>query len=377
VFFDDDIRADRLPQGTVCLTYDDGPGESPGDGPGPHTRELGRYLRDQGIRGTFFVLGRHLQRHRDSVVALNEWGHLVGNHTYSHPGLVALAEAGGDVIAEVERTDALLRPIVPGPVSYFRAPYGNWRQTVEPTAGVRRDRSHSIVAAQLNASGRLAHVVGPVNWDIVAEDWECWHLGIPPEEAARRYVEEVDRIGRGLILMHDSSEDDGLRPRNQTMLMTKSMVPELRRRGYRFVRLDEIPQVRSAARVRSQVVLGAEDGPPLTLEPGGGDEIIPDRSENAPRIPFGVAPLTPGWFALRARNGLFLSVPGAGTGLVRATSPEAGPQESFRLEALGASGSAVRSATGGYLTLSDMERGPCLAVMPCRRGRTAFLVNPC
>jgi peptidoglycan/xylan/chitin deacetylase (PgdA/CDA1 family) len=322
-------------------------------------------------------VGRHLQRHRDSVVALNEWGHLVGNHTYSHAGLVALAEAGGDLVAEVERTDALLRPIVRGPVSYFRAPYGNWRETVEPTAGVRRDRSHSFVAAQLNASGRLAHVVGPVNWDIVAEDWECWHLGIPPEEAARRSVEEADRFRRGLILRHDSSEDDALRLRNQTMLMTKKMVPELKRRGYRFVRLDEIPQVRSAAMVRSQVMLGAEGGPPLTLEPGGGDAIIADRSENAPRIPFGVAPLTAGWFALRARTGLFLSVPGAGTGLVRATSPEARPRESFRLEALGAAGSAVRSATGGYVTLTDTERGSCLALTPRRRGWTAFLVNPC
>jgi peptidoglycan/xylan/chitin deacetylase (PgdA/CDA1 family) len=377
VFFDDDIKADRLPQGTVCLTYDDGPGESQGDGPGPHTQELGRYLRDQGIRGTFFVVGRHVERYRDSVVALSAWGHLVGNHTYSHPGLVALAEAGGDVGGEVERTDALLRLIASGPVSYFRAPYGNWRQTVERTPGDRRDRSDSIVAAQLNASGKLSHIVGPINWDIVAEDWECWRRGIPPEEAARRYVDEIDRVGRGLILMHDSSEDDALRPRNQTLLMSKRLVPELKRIGYRFVRLDEIPQVRCVAMVRSQVVLGADGGPPLTLEPGGGDEIVPDYSGNAPRIPFGVAPLIAGWFALRARNGLFLSGPGTATGLIRASSPEAGPRESFCLEALGAAGFAVRSATSGYLTLTDTERGPCLAVTPHRRGRLAFTVHPC
>jgi peptidoglycan/xylan/chitin deacetylase (PgdA/CDA1 family) len=377
VFFDDDIKADRLPPGTICLTYDDGPGESEGDGPGPHTRELGRYLRDAGIRATFFVVGRHVELHRDSVVALNEWGHLVGNHTYSHPGLVALAESGGDVVAEVERTDALLRPIVGGPVTYLRAPYGNWRQTEEVAPGVRRDRSDSIVAALLNASGRFPHVVGPVNWDIVAEDWECWRLGVPPEEAARRYVDEVDRIGRGMILMHDSSDDDALRPRNQTMLMTKRMVPELKRKGYRFVRLDEIPQVRTAAPVRSQVVLAVDGGGPLALDPGGGDEIAPDFTEKALRVPFGVVPLAAGRFALRARNGLFLSEPGAGagTGLVTATSPEAGPRESFRFEALGASGFAVRSATGGYITVTDTERGPRLAVTSRGRERLAFTVE--
>jgi hypothetical protein len=264
---------------------------------------------------------------------------------------------------------------VSGPVTYLRAPYGNWRQTVEVAPGVRRDRSDSIVAARLNASGRFPHVVGPVNWDIVAEDWECWRLGIPPEEAARRYVDEVDRVGRGMILMHDSSEDDALRPRNQTLLMTKRMVPALKRKGYRFVGLDEIPQVRTAALVRSQVVLAADGGRPVALDPRGGDELAPDLPEDAPRVPFGVAPLAAGRFALRARNGLFLSETGAGSGLVTATSPEAGPRESFRLESLGASGFAVRSATGGYFTVTDTERGPRLAVTPQRRARLAFTVD--
>ena len=376
MFFDDDIKADRLPRGTICLTYDDGPGESEGNGPGPQTRELGRYLHDVGIRATFFVVGRHVELYRDSVLALDGWGHLVGNHTYSHPGLVALAESGGDVVGEVERTDELLRPIVSGPVTYLRAPYGNWRQTVEVASGVRRDRPESIVAAILNASGRFPHVVGPVNWDIVAEDWECWRLDVPPEEAARRYVDEVDRVGRGMILMHDSSEDDLLRPRNQTMLMTKRMVPELKRKGYRFVGLDEIPQVHTAAMVRSQVVLIADGDRPLALDADGSDQIALDFWENSPRIPFGVAPFAAGGFALRARNGLFLSGPGAGTGLVTATSPDAGPRELFRFEVLGAVGCAVRCATGGYFTVTDTERGPRLAVTPRRSERLAFTYDP-
>lgn len=101
MFFDLDIKADRLPPKTICLTYDDGPGETPGPGPGPHTRGLGRYLFEQGIQATFFMLGQHVERYPSLPRELRAWGHLVGNHTYSHPGLVRLAQAGGDVVGEV------------------------------------------------------------------------------------------------------------------------------------------------------------------------------------------------------------------------------------------------------------------------------------
>jgi hypothetical protein len=55
MFFHRDIKGDQLPPKTICLTYDDGPGETPGDGPGPNTRELGRFLHAHHMRGYRFV----------------------------------------------------------------------------------------------------------------------------------------------------------------------------------------------------------------------------------------------------------------------------------------------------------------------------------
>ena len=47
--------------------------------------------------------------------------------------------------------------------------------------------------------------------------------------------------------MHDSTADiQEIRVRNRRSSLTRLLVPELRRRGYRFVRLDEIPQIASA-----------------------------------------------------------------------------------------------------------------------------------
>jgi peptidoglycan/xylan/chitin deacetylase (PgdA/CDA1 family) len=43
-----------FPPKTLCLTFDDGPGETIGDGPGPKTLKLAKFLNKNGIRATFF-----------------------------------------------------------------------------------------------------------------------------------------------------------------------------------------------------------------------------------------------------------------------------------------------------------------------------------
>lgn len=232
------LRGDSLPDKTLCLTYDDGPGETGPDLPGPNTSELGRFLHEHGVPATFFVVGRHVEQYPDTLPRLREWGHLIGNHTYSHPGLVRAAMSGGDVTSELVKTDELIRPFVDGSRIYFRPPYGNWREKSQPDGP--EDAPRSVVAGILNRSARLAHYVGPVLWDIVAEDWECWRRRVSPEESARRHLAEIERVGRGIVLLHDSSEEDDVRPRNRTLELTKILVPELLLRGYHFVRLDEV-----------------------------------------------------------------------------------------------------------------------------------------
>jgi hypothetical protein len=146
------------------------------------------------------------------------------------------------VVEEVARADAVVRPHARGPV-LLRPPYGSWREMTTP--GGPEDAPTSIVAERLRRSGRFHDYVGPVMWDVLAEDWECWRQGVPVEEAARRHLEAIEQAGRGIVLLHDSSEDEALRPRNRTTQMTRLLVPRLEALGYRFVRLDEVPQVRA------------------------------------------------------------------------------------------------------------------------------------
>src|SRR5215471_4899866 len=77
-----------LARGTkqLALTYDDGPND-------PHTFRLLEVLARQNVRATFFLIGRYVQQRPDIVGELVKAGHVIGNHTFTHP-LLTLRSAG-------------------------------------------------------------------------------------------------------------------------------------------------------------------------------------------------------------------------------------------------------------------------------------------
>jgi YD repeat-containing protein len=360
MFFDTDLKGDRLPPKTLCLTYDDGPGATTGPGPGPRTEELARFLFEQDIAATFFVIGRHAEQHLPLLRRLRDWDHLIGNHTYSHPGLVAFAKAGGDVAEELDRTDRLIRAARVDGVVFFRAPYGNWRD-LRPDGS---DEPRSLVADRLNRIGAVPGTVGPVNWDISAQDWECWEQRLPAAECARRFVAKAEQVGRGIVLMHDSSADEAVQVGNRAAEATALLVPELRALGYRFVRLDAVPQVASAARVTYQVALRTPDGRAL------GRPDADDAGDEA--VALGVVPIDAYTVALRAANGLYLSARGGVGQPVRADGESIGEAETFVLEDASDGRTALRTADGHWLACDDAGR---LVTEARPTGRAGFTVH--
>lgn len=252
MFYHHDITADDLPPKTLVLTYDDGPGKD--------TRRLARYLRREGVQAAFFIVGRHARQFPDALETVSTQGHLVGNHTDSHPGIVDLLARGGDLVEELAAADRQIRPFA-GEVIYFRPPYGSWREEGGPAT----DQAHRSAAAEiLNRSRRFKGYVGPILWDITGGDWGCWERRESVEDCVARYLDEIELVGKGIVLMHDSSETPECAERNQTFDLTRRLVPELRRRGYRFVGLGAIPALsrlgrgapsprRAAARTRPAV----------------------------------------------------------------------------------------------------------------------------
>src|SRR6059058_5397368 len=62
----------------LALTFDDGPND-------PHTLRLLEVLAKHDVRATFFMIGRYVQQRPDIVREVVSAGHVIGNHTFTHP----------------------------------------------------------------------------------------------------------------------------------------------------------------------------------------------------------------------------------------------------------------------------------------------------
>ncbi len=283
-----DLKDFNLPDKTLCLTYD--------DGPGPYTLEIARFLNRYGIRACFFVVGIFAIEHPEILDELDQLGHIIGNHTFEHPDLPYYVSINGDVQDQVIRTNALIQKYNQGKITYFRAPYGKWSPEV---------------AHELNANIRSSYqFAGPVYWDIEGIDCYYWKLGKSVEDAVNIYLEKIHLYNKGVVVMHDQIADmDTVKAVNRTLELTKQLIPELLKQGYSFVGLDEIndPQLKSAA--SDTFALQAPNGNFLQYDDAlGGILKWTDKGISAPNIAFTMQDQSYGKISLRTASGHYLMV---------------------------------------------------------------------
>jgi peptidoglycan-N-acetylglucosamine deacetylase len=100
----------------AALTFD--------DGPGPSTSHILDVLAQEGVRATFFVLGRQVESHPELVRRMAAEGHEIANHGFDHGILVFRGPAY--VADQLRRTRDAVRAAVGSDVMkpLFRAPHG-------------------------------------------------------------------------------------------------------------------------------------------------------------------------------------------------------------------------------------------------------------
>lgn len=115
-----DIRKDPLP-GTVALTFDDGPNPT-------FTPEILAILKKYNIKATFFVVGTNAQKYPDLIKQIHDQGHVVANHTLTHPMLTKLSDAA--LQKEVEQPAEIIDKIIGMRPKCLRYPFGASNQHV-------------------------------------------------------------------------------------------------------------------------------------------------------------------------------------------------------------------------------------------------------
>lgn len=99
----------------VALSFDDGPTPQGIDAVLP---VLDRY----GVKATFFLIGKQIERHPGQARRLVAAGHELGNHSFSHTWMLGKSATTYD--SEIARTDTLLKSEGAIRPTLFRPPFG-------------------------------------------------------------------------------------------------------------------------------------------------------------------------------------------------------------------------------------------------------------
>lgn len=175
------------------LSFDDGPSES--------TDGILDLLAEYDMRAHFFVIGLRAEERPDLIERAAAQGHVIGNHTWDHAGLVPLSD--DHVIDKLARANQAIESILGTPPRLFRAPYGSVDHRVE----------------RLAATLGLTHM----GWHVDTIDYEASE---PPERIAEAIVAAASRE---IVLLHDGNGDipSGPHGRSKTVEALGKALPDL------------------------------------------------------------------------------------------------------------------------------------------------------
>jgi peptidoglycan/xylan/chitin deacetylase (PgdA/CDA1 family) len=97
------------------------------DGPSTHTERILEILAQKKARAIFFMIGENAAKYPAIVRKVAEAGHVVGNHSYTHPFFTKISPAKRK--EELEKTSKVLADAIGTPPPYFRPPYGAFNES--------------------------------------------------------------------------------------------------------------------------------------------------------------------------------------------------------------------------------------------------------
>jgi peptidoglycan-N-acetylglucosamine deacetylase len=230
----------------IALTFDDGPrpyvlyGEKGEPG-------LLNLLDHYQIRATFFAIGFRLTEHRppnDHNVGISPYqaaqelyrrGHEIENHTFSHVWFSKLHATKGDayILDDIDKASLLIRGITGSQPSFVRPP--SWILWPSLRDMIERRGYRMCVKAFNGVKEPL------VTQDVDSEDYFCLKDAdkkCPEHSLAMSMIHKIERreklgISAHILVFHEL-------PSSVNAL--EKIIPELQKRGYKFVLLRELTQ---------------------------------------------------------------------------------------------------------------------------------------
>ncbi|MDE6253270.1 MAG: polysaccharide deacetylase family protein [Lachnospiraceae bacterium] len=177
----------------IALTFDDGPGK--------YTEELLDGLLERNVKATFFLIGKNAEMYPEIVKRIEQEGHIIGNHTYSHVRLTCISNE--NAIEEIRKTNSIIEDITGKKVEYIRPPFGSWTKKLENSVDMK-----------------------PVFWSVDPRDWSVLNT-----DSVTCHI--VNNTSEGdIVLMHDIFET--------SVDAAMNVVDILQQNGYEFVTVKDM-----------------------------------------------------------------------------------------------------------------------------------------
>lgn len=141
-------------------------------------------LKEKNVQGTFFITGDFLNRFSDLVVKINDDGHIIGNHTWSHKNITSLNDE--QIKEELLKVENKFKEITGEDIDrYFR-----------PPAGVFNNKSLMTIKGNDYCT---------IFWSIAYKDWETNKTG----DVNNSVNLVIDNLHNGaIILLHTVSKEN-------------------------------------------------------------------------------------------------------------------------------------------------------------------------
>lgn len=197
------------------LTFDDGPTTKA-------TSKILDILKEENVKATFFVVGKHVKENPDLVKREYDEGHYIGNHGYNHNNKL-LYKNMESFKEEVVNTDIEISKAI-GVENYcshiFRFPNGfmsnNYKSQKKSALNVLTDLNYFYV------------------------DWNCLNKDSERKYSNAQLLNNLKKTSKNkgtlIILMHDTADV------NKTYDILKDSIKYLRSQGYSFKNFYELNQ---------------------------------------------------------------------------------------------------------------------------------------
>ena len=165
-------------------------------------------MRDEGVKGSFFILGNLIDRNPDLVLRMANEGHIVCNHTVNHRNLTnaSVKKFNEEVLGLEEKYESLTGKKM---AKYFRPPEGTFSENM------------------LKMAQNLGYKT--VFWSFAYADWD--NGAQMSKEVAMNKI--LTNLHNGeIMLLHPTSATNAA--------IMKDLIRELKVQGYRFATLDEM-----------------------------------------------------------------------------------------------------------------------------------------